>query len=58
MIFLPQKTDVRKQWQQAIEKQAELEGLKLLGWRDVLVNDGVIAGDAKVKQPFIEGSVL
>jgi glutamate synthase domain-containing protein 2/glutamate synthase domain-containing protein 1/glutamate synthase domain-containing protein 3 len=53
MVFLPQEPDARQKWVREIETAVSAEDLKPLGWRDVPVNDNVIAGEAKAMQPWI-----
>ena len=63
MIFFPQADVSREQCIPIVEKIIENEGLGFLGWRDVPVDESVIAGQAKesrpvIRQCFIEGKGL
>lgn len=58
MIFLPQSSDLRKRCEEVIEKTALSEGLKVLCWRDVPVEESAIAGQARREQPVIRQCIL
>ncbi|KAA9018025.1 glutamate synthase large subunit [Niallia endozanthoxylica] len=53
MIFLPQDSKQRKQCETAFNDMIVQEGLNLLGWRTVSINDYAIGTTAKSSQPFI-----
>jgi glutamate synthase (NADPH/NADH) large chain len=54
MIFFPRETAVRLQCEGIIERAAEEEGQKVLGWRDVPVDDRTIGETAKGTEPIIK----
>jgi len=47
MIFLPQDTGARRLCEQRVEEIISSEGQKLLGWRDVPVDDSSLGSSAK-----------
>jgi glutamate synthase domain-containing protein 2/glutamate synthase domain-containing protein 1/glutamate synthase domain-containing protein 3 len=53
MIFLPREPAVRYQCEGIVERVIEAEGQKLLGWRDVPVDNRVIGDSAKGTEPTI-----
>ncbi len=53
MLFLPREDGLRRECEQIVERCASSDGLAFLGWRDVPVDDAVIAGQAKAQQPVI-----
>jgi glutamate synthase domain-containing protein 2/glutamate synthase domain-containing protein 1/glutamate synthase domain-containing protein 3 len=53
MMFLPRPTAARETCVRMTEKILASEGLACLGWREVPVDDTVIAGQAKEQQPAI-----
>ena len=53
MVFLPRAPDIRQSCMRMIEKTVEAEGLGFLGWREVPVDDRIIAGQSKEKRPTI-----
>ena len=53
MIFMPQSSDLRTRCSEIIEKSIASEKLGFLGWRQVPVDAGSIAGKAKRQQPVI-----
>ena len=63
MVFLPHEPEAREKWVRQIDEAISAQDLKPLGWRDVPVNDSVIAGQAKAMQPwisqcFVDGGAL
>jgi glutamate synthase (NADPH/NADH) large chain len=53
MIFLPREPAVRYQCEGIVERMIEAEGQKVLGWRDVPVDNRVIGESAKGTEPTI-----
>ncbi len=53
MLFMPRDKKIYDACSHIVEKTAESEGLKFLGWRDVPYDDTCIAGQAKQQQPVI-----
>jgi glutamate synthase (NADPH/NADH) large chain len=53
MIFLPREPAVRYQCEGIVERMIEAEGQKVLGWRDVPVDNRVIGNSAKGTEPTI-----
>ncbi len=53
IVFLPVDGKKRKACEDAFKKIAEDEGLSLLGWRDVPVDDSIIGKTARDTEPFI-----
>ena len=53
MVFLPLDLRLGNTWAGEIEKTVSHEGLTFLGWRDVPVDKGVIAGQARATRPWI-----
>jgi len=53
MLFLPHDHEPREKWIREVEQAVSGEDLKILGWRDVPVDDSAIAGQAKAMQPWI-----
>ncbi len=51
MAFLPQDDDAAAADVLAVEKIAAQEGLRVLGWRDVPVTDGLVGPTARSTQP-------
>ncbi len=63
MVFLPFDAGLGNRWVQEIEQAVSHEGLTPLGWRDVPVDESVIAGQARATQPrirqfFVDGGGL
>ncbi|MBZ5605454.1 MAG: glutamate synthase subunit alpha, partial [Acidobacteriia bacterium] len=54
MIFLPVEPHQRLLCEGVVEKIAQDEGLKILGWRDTPVNSDAIGRHARATQPYIE----
>ncbi len=54
MIFLPASSRDYKSCKDIFKKIVEKEGLKLLGWRSVPINDSVIGKIARKTQPVME----
>ena len=54
MFFFPQDEFLRAQAKKMIEFLAKKEGLALLGWRDVPVNEGVLSAKARESMPVIQ----
>ena len=54
MCFLPVDKHNRLQCEGVLERIAQEEGLKVLGWRDTPVNGMVIGREARSSQPYIE----
>ncbi|MFC7402468.1 glutamate synthase large subunit [Citricoccus sp. GCM10030269] len=50
--FLPQEPDERRECVEGIEERAQEEGLTVLGWRDVPVNDEVLGASARAIMPY------
>jgi len=53
MVFLPLDSGLGNEWAEEIEQAVSDEGLTFLGWRDVPLNEGVIAGQARATRPWI-----
>ena len=53
MVFLPQDPEGRQQCEQLFEKIVREEGQRVLGWRDVPVDDSTIGPTAKASEPVI-----
>jgi len=53
MIFMPRSSDLRDRCSEIIEGVVAAEGLTFLGWREVPVVSGVLAGQAQEQQPAI-----
>ncbi|OMP31508.1 glutamate synthase large subunit [Mangrovimonas sp. DI 80] len=53
-VFLPKKENQRKFCISVLEKHMEEQGLKVLGWRDVPVDESVLGEIAAVTQPYIK----
>ncbi|MCK0472404.1 glutamate synthase large subunit [Alkalihalobacillus sp. APA_J-10(15)] len=53
MLFLPNDPAVRKQAETTVSTMIEEEGLQLLGWRTVPVNDSFVGDLAKKSKPYI-----
>ncbi|WP_124981434.1 glutamate synthase large subunit [Nonlabens xiamenensis] len=53
-VFLPLKENQRKYCIQVFEEQLQLQGIELLGWRDVPIDESVLGDIAKVSQPFVK----
>lgn len=53
MIFLPREPVIRRQCEGIIERMAEDEGQRVLGWRDVPVDNRVLGDTAKGTEPTI-----
>ena len=53
MIFFSADAEARQRCQQQFEQVVQTEGLQLLGWRDVPVNDERLGKAAKLSQPHI-----
>jgi glutamate synthase domain-containing protein 1 len=53
MVFMPQSSDMRAKCVNMVEKTIVAEGLGVLGWRQVPVNERAIAGQAREQQPAI-----
>ena len=51
MAFLPRSSDAADAAARAVEKVVDSEGLHLLGWRDVPVDDSMIGASAKAVEP-------
>ena len=54
MCFLPVEKHSRLKCEGVLERIAQEEGLKLLGWRDTPVNGEAIGREARASQPYIE----
>ncbi|MBQ7158971.1 MAG: glutamate synthase large subunit [Treponema sp.] len=54
MFFFPQDEFLRAQAKKMIEFLAKKEGLPLLGWRDVPVNESVLSTKARESMPVIQ----
>jgi len=54
MVFLPVDKHSRLQCEGVLERIAQDEGLKVLGWRDTPVNGDLIGREARASQPYIE----
>jgi len=53
MLFLPRDPGERAVCERIIEEVVQAEGQRLLGWRDVPVDDGEIGDGARASQPVI-----
>jgi glutamate synthase (NADPH/NADH) large chain len=53
MVFLPREPAVRLQCEGILERMVQEEGQKILGWRDVPVDNRVIGNTAKGTEPTI-----
>ena len=53
MLFLPRDPDRRALCRAAVERAAEDEGLRFLGWRDVPVDSSVLGRKALEEMPFV-----
>lgn len=53
MIFLPQNPESRRACEAAIERTIRYEGQRLIGWRDVPVNNHGLAAAARELEPVI-----
>ncbi len=53
ILFLPQDAAVRKVCQEVLAQALELEGLEILGWRDVPSNNRTLGDIARRAEPFI-----
>ena len=53
MVFLPQDSRRRQECEAIVERVVAEEGQRLLGWRDVPVDDSEIGYIARESQPFI-----
>ena len=63
MIFMPRSAEARHKCTALIEKTAEAEGLKVLGWREAPTDNSVLGVKAKNEQPvvmqcFLDGGTL
>jgi glutamate synthase (NADPH) large chain len=54
MVFLPSLEKETKECQKELEKVINDEGLEIICWRDVAVNDAVIGDIAKVVEPLFK----
>ena len=54
MCFLPVDKHNRLQCEGVVERIAQQEGLKVLGWRDTPVNGMAVGREARASQPYIE----
>ena len=53
-VFLPKRENQRKYCIEIFEKHITEQGLELIGWRDVPVDESVLGEIAAVTQPFIK----
>jgi len=53
MIFMHRSSNLAEKCRAIIEKTINEEGLGFIGWRNVPVDEGAIAGQAKDRQPII-----
>ncbi|WP_163536486.1 glutamate synthase large subunit [Gracilibacillus sp. YIM 98692] len=53
MVFLPQDPVIRKKSEKDLQAIIEKEGLQVIGWRTVPVNDAFVGDYAKKVKPFI-----
>ncbi|MDA0997947.1 MAG: glutamate synthase large subunit, partial [Proteobacteria bacterium] len=53
MVFLPRDAETRRRAVEAIERTTKAEGQKLLGWRDVPVDNSVLGESVKINEPVI-----
>ena len=58
MVFLPQATEKIAELKQYIDKLVTVEGLQVLGWREVPVCPEVLGQQARDNQPHIEQIVV
>jgi glutamate synthase domain-containing protein 2/glutamate synthase domain-containing protein 1/glutamate synthase domain-containing protein 3 len=54
MVFLPVDKHSRLQCEGVLERIAQEDGLKVIGWRDTPVNGIAIGREARASQPYIE----
>ncbi len=54
MVFLPVDKHSRLQCEGVIERIAQEEGARVIGWRDTPVNGDAIGREARASQPYIE----
>ena len=52
-VFLPRDKRARRSCEQAFEQTAKREGQRVLGWRDVPVDNSCIGESVKAKEPVI-----
>ena len=53
MLFLPQDEEARENCEKGLEAIIEKEGMELLGWRTVPVDDSMLGNAAKAAMPYI-----
>ncbi len=53
MLFLPRDAALLRECERIVERCTSTDGLAFLGWREVPVDDGAIAGQARNRQPVI-----
>ena len=53
MLFLPRQSDARDLCKKEIEQVINEEGQKVLGWREIPVNELMLGATAKANRPFI-----
>ncbi|MFC0559958.1 glutamate synthase large subunit [Halalkalibacter alkalisediminis] len=53
MLFLPQDEEARECCEKGLEAIIEKEGMELLGWRTVPVDDSMLGNAAKAAMPYI-----
>ena len=53
-VFLPKRENQRKYCIEIFEKHITEQGLEVIGWRDVPVDESVLGKIAAVTQPFIK----
>jgi glutamate synthase (ferredoxin) len=53
-VFLPKKENQRQYCMDVFETEIAIQGLNLIGWRDVPVNSKVLGKVAKVTEPFVK----
>ncbi|TVP84080.1 MAG: glutamate synthase large subunit [Alkalicoccus sp.] len=58
MVFFPQEQKERKASRKIFERIIEEEGLTILGWRTVPVNDSFVGDEAKKTEPFIRQVIV
>lgn len=56
--FLPQEQDEREETMANFEEMAGVQGLKVLGWRDVPVDDSLIGSLSREAMPFFKQAFL
>ncbi|WP_328821864.1 glutamate synthase large subunit [Nesterenkonia haasae] len=56
--FLPQEQDEREETMTNFEEMAAVQGLKVLGWRDVPVDDSLIGSLSREAMPFFKQAFL